>query len=76
MTLVVVYDKEAAKTINPRRSIETHSQEEADEPITLRVILSVEECTYREVDIWSPDTDVFVLLTDVVSRGHRGALKN
>ena len=44
LTLVVVYDT-VAKTINPRRPLETHSQEEADEPIVLHVILSIEECT-------------------------------
>ena len=73
LTLVVVYDT-VAKTVNPRRPIETHSHEEADTLIPLHVILSIEECTYREVDIWSPDTDVLVLLMDLVSRGHLGAL--
>ena len=38
------------------------------------VILSIEECTYREVDVWSPDTDALVLLMDLVSRGHIGSL--
>ena len=41
LTLVVVYDT-VAKTINPRRSIETHSHEEADTLIHLHVILSTE----------------------------------
>ena len=53
-TLEVVFDT-VAKTINPRRPIETHSHEEASAPIGLHVILSVEKCTYREVDVWSPE---------------------
>ena len=73
LTLVVVYDT-VAKPVNPPRPIETHSHEEADTLIPLHVILSIEECTYREVDVWSPDTDVLVLLMDLVSRGHLGAL--
>ena len=73
VTLVVVYDT-VTKTINPRRPIKTHSHEEADTLIALRVILSIEECTYREVDVWSPDADVRILRMDLVSRGHLGAL--
>ena len=65
LTLVVVYDT-VAKTVNPRRPIETHSHEEADTSIPLHVILSIEECTYREVDIWYPETDALVLLMDLV----------
>ena len=72
-TFVLVYDT-VAKTVNPHRPIETHSHEEADTLIPIHVILSIEECTYREVDIWSPDTDVIVLFMDLVSRGHIGAL--
>ena len=73
LTLVVVYDT-VAKTVNPRRPIETFSHEEADTLIPLHVIFSIEECTYREADVWSPDAYVIVLLMDLVSRGHLGAL--
>ena len=73
LTLVVVYDT-VAKTVNPRRPIETHSHDEADTLIPLHVNLTIEECIYREADVWSPDTDVLVLLMDLVSRGHLGAL--
>ena len=73
LTLVVVHDI-VAKTVNPRRPTETHAHEEADTLIPLHAILSIEECTYREVDVWSPDTDLLVLLMDLVSRGHIGAL--
>ena len=54
--------------------IETHSHEEADTFIPIHDILSIGECTDRELDVWSPDTDVIVLLVDLVSRGHIGAL--
>ena len=73
MTLVVVYDT-FAKTVIPRRLIEPHSHEEADTLIPLHLILSIEDCTYREVDVWSPDTDVIVLLMELVSRGQHGAM--
>ena len=50
-----------AKTSNPRRPIETHSHEGVYTLVPLNAILIIEECTYREVEVWSPDTDVFVL---------------
>ena len=40
LTLIVVYDT-VAKTINPRRPLETHSQEEADTLVLLHVILLI-----------------------------------
>ena len=52
------------------------AHEEADTPILLYVILSIEGCTYREVDVWSHYSDVLALLMDLVSRGHLGALTN
>ena len=67
LALVVGYDT-IAKTMNPRRPIETHSHEEADTLIPIHLILSIEERIYREVDVWSPDTDLVVLLMDPVSR--------
>lgn len=71
--LVVVYDT-VAKTINPWSPPESHSHEEADTLIPLHVLLSLQECTWREVHVWSPDTDVLVLLMDLASRGRLGAL--
>ena len=73
VTLVVVFDT-VAITINPRRPIETRLHEEADTLVALHVILSIEEFTYREVDVWSPDTDVLILLKYLVSRGHIDAM--
>ena len=31
------------------------------------VILSIEGCTCREVNVWSPDTDILVILVDLVT---------
>ena len=45
LTLVVVYDI-VAKTVNPRKPIETHSHEEADTLIPLRVILLILTSSY------------------------------
>ena len=73
LTHVVVYDT-VTKTVNPRRPIDIYSHEEADTLIPLHVILSIEECTYGEVDVWYHDTDVLVLLMDLISRRHIGAL--
>ena len=71
--VVVVYDT-VAKSINPRRPTEEHSHEEADTLIPLHVLLSIQECTFREVHVWSPDSDVLVLLIDLVSHNHLGAM--
>ena len=74
LNLVVVFIT-VAKTINPRRPIEPSSHEEADTLISLHVILSIDECTYRDVDVWSPDTDVLILLKYMVSLWyHEGIL--
>ena len=67
-------DDTSAKTMNPRRPIETHSHQEADTLIPIHLILSIEERIYREVDVLSPDSDLVVLLMEPVSRGHIGAL--
>ena len=33
------------------------------------------DSTLREIDVWSPDTDVLILLMDLVAHGRLGALK-
>ena len=45
LTLLVVYDT-VAKTVNPRKPIETHSHEEADTLIPLHVILLILTSSY------------------------------
>ena len=46
-----------------------HSHEEANTLIPHQVIASIGESTQREICVWSPDTDVLILL-DLVSHGH------
>jgi len=53
-------------------SEENHSHEEADTLIPHQVLASVSENAVREVFVWSPDTDVLVLLLHLVSSCHLG----
>lgn len=46
---------------------ENHSHEEADTLIPHQVLASVREVYGNEVCVWSPDTDVLILLLDLVS---------
>lgn len=48
-------------------SFSTHNHEEADTMIPLHVIDAISESTLREVNVWSPDTDVLILLMDLVA---------
>ena len=48
--------------------VNTH--EEADTLIPHQVLASVANSTMREIYVWSPDTDVLLLLRDLVSCGH------
>lgn len=54
----------------------THNHEEADTQIPLLLLHSLSLSTYKHVDVYSPDTDVLVLLMDLASRGNTGALTN
>ena len=51
-----------------------HTHEEADTLIPLHVIDSTRQVSAVEVKVYSPDTDVYVLLIDVVANGRIGAL--
>ena len=51
-----------------------HSHEEADALIPLQVINSLKESTAKEVHVRCSDTDVFILLMDLASNNHLGAL--
>ena len=51
-----------------------HSHEEADTLIPLHVLDSLKESTAKEVHVRCSDTDVFILLMDLASKGHLGAL--
>ena len=67
--LVVVYDTK----IKGHDSEEHHSHEEADTLIAYQVLASVVENAWREICVWSPDTDVLILLLDLASCGRLGA---
>ena len=45
----------------------THNHEEADTMIHLHVIDAISDSTLRAIDVWSPDTDVLILLMDLVA---------
>ena len=40
--------------------------------IPLQVIDAIGDSTLRDIDVWSPDTDVLILLMDLVARGRLG----
>ena len=54
----------------------THGHEEADTQIPLHVLHSLKDSTYKHFDIYSVDTDVLVLLMDLVSRDNLGQSTN
>jgi len=66
--LVVVYEEK----IREQDSEERHSHEEADTLIPHQVLTSIAESDWLEVCVWSPDTDVLMLLLDLVSRDRLG----
>ena len=49
-----------------------HGHEEADTQIPLHVLHSLKDSTYKHFDIYSVDTDVLVLLMDLVSYDNLG----
>ena len=69
LKLVVVYNTK----IKGNDHEEEHSHEEADTLIAHQVLASITNNTWKEICVWSPDTDVLTLLLDVVSRGRLGA---
>jgi hypothetical protein len=52
----------------------THGHEEADTMIPLHVVDIVRVSKLRTIDVWSPDTDVLVLLIDLAAIDHLGVL--
>lgn len=64
-SLIVAYDTK----IKGRELEEVHTHEEADTLIPHQVLASAAEHPCREICVSSPDTDVFILLIDLVSRG-------
>lgn len=72
--LFVVYNNIAKVNIPHTipNEVREHNHEEADTLIPLHVIDAFKDYTWCEVCVWSPDTDVFVLLIDVAANGHLG----
>ncbi len=50
----------------------SHAHEEADTMIPLHVLDIVRASSLRAIDVWSPDTDVLILLIDLAANGHLG----
>ena len=67
--LVVVYDT----IIKGHGFEEIHTHEEADTLIPYQVLASVSNSAMRKLCVWSPDTDVLLLLLDLVSYGRIAA---
>ena len=64
--LFVLYD-----TFIKRHGFEqVNTHEEADTVILHQVLASVANGTMQEISLWSPDTDVLLLLLDLASCGH------
>ena len=51
----------------------TRNHEEADTMIPLHVIDTIGDSSLRGIDVWSPDSDVLVVLMDRVAHGRLGA---
>ena len=67
--LVVVYDVK----IKSNNFEEDHSHEEADTLLAHQVLASIADSDWREVCVWSPDTDVLTILLDLASCGRLGS---
>ena len=65
LTLYVIYDK-----IKGKYNVEEHNHEEADTLIVHQVLTSVSQGGLYHIDVWSPDTDVLILLLDLVAKKH------
>lgn len=66
--LVVVYGTK----IKGHDFEEKHAHEEADTMIPNQVLASLADSPWRDIHVWSPDTDVLMLLLDLVSCGRLG----
>ena len=66
---VTYHDKARCNT-----GMTTHSHVEADTMISLHVVDIIRGSKLRTIDVWSPDTDVLVLLIDLAANDHLGVL--
>ena len=67
--LVVSYDTHTKETCLDLvdENLKQHSHEEADTQIPLHVLDIIYRNKAKSVDVWSPDTDVLILLMDLVA---------
>lgn len=73
---IVVVEGTSAKSNEPfevSEDISVHEHEEADTLIPLHVLDTLKEGSERHIDVWSPDTDVLLLLMDLVGNDRLGA---
>ena len=56
--------------------LQSHSHEEADTLIPLHILRTLNESTYKHIDVYSPVTDVLVLLLNLVSTGNISSFTN
>ena len=73
---VVVVKGTTVQIIQPHaltESMSTRNHEEADTMISLHVIDAIGDSTLRDIDMWSPDIDVLILLMGLVAHGRLGA---
>jgi len=68
--VVACVDKVRSNRSNLPEDMKTHNHEEADNMIPLHVLDAIRESRFSQIDVWSPDTDVLVLLMDLVANGH------
>ena len=69
LNLVVVYGNK----IKSHGFEQEHTHEEADTLIPHQVMTSFDESKWQEICVWSPDTDVFILLLHLVACGRLGS---
>ena len=66
LTRYVIYDNK----IKGKYNVEEHNHEEADTLIVHQVLTSVSQDGLYYIDVWSPDTDVLILLLNLVANKH------
>ena len=52
----------------------SHNHEEADTQIPLLLLNSLSDNTCKHFDVYTPDTDILVVLMDLISNGYAGPL--
>lgn len=76
LRLIVSYDTNIRINTphRPEEDFLTQEHEEDDSQITFHVLHFIKDCVYKHIVVSSPDTDVLVLLIDLVAHGRLGSL--